>query len=266
MCTPISLLAQTQPPHGDGILSLYYDARKESLTIQFRDQNGTPIPKALQKIAHLLRSPDNQEHPINIDVVDLVDTIQDHFHEPVIEIISGYRSPAYNHNLKETGHSVANESLHMQGMAIDIHLDTTTEENVRDYALSLHRGGVGWYPQNDFVHIDVGPVRTWGHAESKRKFVGLNNNTGPLEIRSNTNRYFPNDSISFTIEPPENSIKWALERFDRGDWKTTASSKSTIHGNRFTITNAILKPLPLGRYRLKIGNSLSNELYRKEKN
>lgn len=260
-----SSLTYSSPIRGDGHLSLYYDARKESLDITFRDKNGQLIPTAVDKIITFLRSPDNQTHAINIDLIDLVDAIQDHFHEPVIEVISGYRSPNYNRTLKETGHAVANESLHMQGMAMDIHLDTTTEEAVRDYALSLHQGGVGWYPQNDFVHVDVGPVRTWGHAETTRKFVGLNNNTGPLTLRSNDNRYFRNDKINISVSPSPKSFPWELERFDRGAWKLEYSSgrKSLFHAD-FQIPTLVTKKLPRGRYRIRIQDSLSNEFYLKK--
>ncbi len=252
------------PVHGDGHLTLYYDARKETLDITFRDKNGKLIPEAIEKITTFLRSPDNQSHTMDIQLIDLVDAIQDHFHEPVIEIISGYRSPDYNKSLKETGHAVANESLHMQGMAMDIHLDTTTEEAVRDYAQTLAIGGVGWYPQNDFVHMDVGPKRTWGHAESNRKFVGLNNSTGALTIHSDANRYFQNNEIIFTITPSPENFSWTLEKFDRGSWKTEYSSprKSSFHAG-FQIPTSTTKNLPRGRYRLHIQDSLSNEFYLK---
>lgn len=255
---------QAGPVRGDGKLSLYYDARKESLNVTFRDAQGRPIPSALPKIATFLRSPDDTAHDMDIQLLDMVDAIQDHFQEPVIEVISGYRSPTYNKGLKDSGHAVANESLHIQGQALDIHLDTATSDAVRDYAIALQQGGVGWYPQNDFVHVDLGPVRTWGHAEKKRKWVGMENNTGALAIRSDANRYFKGATISVDVSPPPTTPHWALEKFDRGSWKKIFSGDDNSFANgHLRILPAVTEKLPLGRYRLRIADSLSNEFYLK---
>lgn len=262
------LCAQARTIHGDGTLHLYNDTRKESLDITFRDAQGHTIPAALKKIEFFLRSPDDQTHAIDTQLIDLVDAIQDHFNEPVIEVISGYRSPDYNHALKKEGHAVANESLHMQGRAIDIHLDTVTEEAVRDYARSLNRGGVGWYPQNDFVHVDVGPARTWGHASGTRKWVGLNNNTGPLEIRTNANRYFRGKDIFVKISPPPNTDNdenhYVLEHFEFGEWKPYFfSDGGSLSGANLRISHKLSDKCTRGRYRLRITTSFSNEFYLK---
>jgi uncharacterized protein YcbK (DUF882 family) len=77
------------------------------------------------------------------------------------EVISGYRSPATNEGLRERGRGVAVNSLHLTGQAIDIRLDGVTLANLRDAALSLRAGGVGYYPASDFVHVDTGRVRHW---------------------------------------------------------------------------------------------------------
>ncbi|HUH93852.1 MAG TPA: DUF882 domain-containing protein [Casimicrobiaceae bacterium] len=79
------------------------------------------------------------------------------------QVISGYRSPATNAMLRREGHGVANASLHLKGQAIDIRLADVALEHLRDAALSLRAGGVGYYPSADsnFVHIDTGRVRHW---------------------------------------------------------------------------------------------------------
>jgi uncharacterized protein YcbK (DUF882 family) len=77
------------------------------------------------------------------------------------QVISGYRSPATNEMLRHHSDGVASGSLHMQGKAIDIRLADVPLAALRDAALVARRGGVGYYPASDFVHVDTGRVRTW---------------------------------------------------------------------------------------------------------
>jgi uncharacterized protein YcbK (DUF882 family) len=78
------------------------------------------------------------------------------------QVISGYRAPATNANLKATrGGGVATRSLHMTGQAIDVRLPGTALSDLRDAALSLKGGGVGYYARSQFVHLDTGRVRRW---------------------------------------------------------------------------------------------------------
>lgn len=78
------------------------------------------------------------------------------------EIISGYRCPATNQRLRETrGGGVASRSLHMDGRAIDVRLPGVPLAELRDAALELRAGGVGYYPDSRFVHVDTGRVRRW---------------------------------------------------------------------------------------------------------
>ena len=78
------------------------------------------------------------------------------------EIISGYRSPATNERLRTTrGGGVAKQSLHTQGKAVDIRMTGVPLAELRDAAKSLQAGGVGYYPRDNFVHIDTGRVRYW---------------------------------------------------------------------------------------------------------
>jgi len=78
------------------------------------------------------------------------------------DVISGYRCPATNNTLRETrGGGVARHSLHMEGRAIDVRLPGAALADLRDAALSLRAGGVGFYPREQFVHLDTGRLRTW---------------------------------------------------------------------------------------------------------
>ncbi len=82
-------------------------------------------------------------------------------YERPIHVISGYRCPATNAMLAARSKQVAKHSYHMLGMAIDLRLPGRPLEAVRDAAIGLGRGGVGYYPESDFVHVDTGPVRFW---------------------------------------------------------------------------------------------------------
>lgn len=78
------------------------------------------------------------------------------------QVISGYRAPATNAHLRESrGGGVAKKSLHMEGRAIDVRLPGIELAQLRDAALTLRAGGVGYYPRERFVHLDTGAVRRW---------------------------------------------------------------------------------------------------------
>jgi uncharacterized protein YcbK (DUF882 family) len=81
----------------------------------------------------------------------------------VIDVVCGYRTPATNESLRtrSSNTGVAVHSLHMQAEAIDIRLPGIATAKLRDAALLLQRGGVGYYRDSNFVHVDVGPVRHW---------------------------------------------------------------------------------------------------------
>jgi len=81
--------------------------------------------------------------------------------EPHYQIISGYRSPATNAMLVATTDGVSSRSLHMEGKAIDVRLEGIALARLRDLALARRAGGVGYYAVSDFVHLDVGRVRSW---------------------------------------------------------------------------------------------------------
>jgi uncharacterized protein YcbK (DUF882 family) len=78
-----------------------------------------------------------------------------------IQLISGYRSPRTNSELRERGSGVAKHSYHTLGQAMDFHIEGVQLANIRKAALKMRAGGVGYYPRSNFVHIDTGPVRNW---------------------------------------------------------------------------------------------------------
>jgi uncharacterized protein YcbK (DUF882 family) len=127
-------------------------------------EQGGYLPDALQHISYLLRDHRNDEvHSIDPATLDLMTAVQRELGVTrPFEIISGYRSPASNAELRRRSSGVAKNSYHMRGMAVDLRLPGVPLKAVRKAAFELRRGGVGYYPKSDFVHVDSGPVRSWG--------------------------------------------------------------------------------------------------------
>ena len=122
------------------------------------------LPEALGALNHFLRDHYSGEvgrmHP---PLFDLLHALRQTLGSAgPFEIISGYRCPATNDRLRQTrGGGVAKQSLHMQGCAVDVRLSGVPLAELRDAALSLRAGGVGYYPESEFVHLDTGRVRSW---------------------------------------------------------------------------------------------------------
>ena len=127
-------------------------------------KDGTYDRQAWGKINHILRDfRSGDTHVMDLRLMDLLHDVKSSLgSDRPIEIISGYRSPLTNSRLAEASSGVAKNSYHMRGMAIDIRLDGTPLPHLHQVALNMERGGVGYYPDSQFVHMDVGPVRRWG--------------------------------------------------------------------------------------------------------
>lgn len=123
------------------------------------------LPEALGRLDHFLRDHYSGEvGHIDPGLHDLLHALRRVLAtERPFQVISGYRSPLTNAHLKATrGGGVATRSLHMDGRAIDVRLPGVPLTDLRDAALSLQAGGVGFYPREQFVHVDTGRVRRWG--------------------------------------------------------------------------------------------------------
>jgi uncharacterized protein YcbK (DUF882 family) len=122
-----------------------------------------PDAATLAKLQHVLRDYRvNEEHEMDAGLYQqLSDLAEAAGCEPRYEVISGYRSPKTNAQLRANGHGVAEHSLHMEGRAIDVRLKDCPLAKLRDLALQAKRGGVGYYERSNFVHLDTGRVRTW---------------------------------------------------------------------------------------------------------
>jgi uncharacterized protein YcbK (DUF882 family) len=144
-------------------LRLFHTHTGERLDIVYR-RGDSYVPEALVRLNEYLR--DHRTGAVlsyDPRVFDLLHEINAKLGRPdgEIDIVCGYRSPWSNEFLRTHGHGVAVHSLHMEAKAIDIRMPGVESSGLRDAALALHRGGVGYYAKSDFVHVDVGRVRRW---------------------------------------------------------------------------------------------------------
>ncbi len=208
-------------PQGDGRLRLFNYHLDEYSEVTFRE-NGKIVAAGIAEINRMFRSRDNSAViKMQIELIDLLDHLQDHFEADAIEIISGYRTKALNKQLQNEGHAVSPVSFHMAGQAADIHIDEIREETVRDYVEQLKTGGVGYYGPMDFVHVDRGPVRTWGRrGPFPRKLVGFLDKDIATQLTSNKNDYLKGNTLHFqwTQLDPAKLKDIQLEHFFRGKW------------------------------------------------
>ena len=144
-------------------LRFYHTHTGERLDIVYR-RGDDYIPEALQRLDYFLRDHRTGDvHHYDPRLFDLLTdlTAKVHRYGEEIDVICGYRSPWSNEFLRTHTVGVARHSLHMQAEAIDIRMPGLKTSVFRDAALSLQRGGVGYYPKSNFIHVDVGRVRRW---------------------------------------------------------------------------------------------------------
>lgn len=149
-------------PSSTRSLSLYNPNRLESLTIQYC-ADGWYNPDSLLQVNQFMRDPPTDEViAMDPQLLDILFQLQQRAgaSEP-INVCSGYRSPATNASMRVEHRGVARNSYHMYGRAVDFRIPGHNLVHVRDIALSLQAGGVGYYGRSDFIHVDTGPVRAW---------------------------------------------------------------------------------------------------------
>jgi uncharacterized protein YcbK (DUF882 family) len=101
-------------------------------------------------------------HPVDPKLLDVIWGLRQQLRTAApVEVLCGYRSPATNAALRRRSRGVARNSLHMEGMAVDLHVPGRSLRELRAAAVKLKGGGVGYYPKSGFVHVDSGTVRYW---------------------------------------------------------------------------------------------------------
>jgi len=152
--------AQSATP--ERALSFYHLHTGEKLNVTYW-ADGSHIPDALAEIKQILRDFRTGElWPIDVRLVDLLHRMRQSIGtEEPYHVISGYRSPATNTKLANKSGNVARRSLHLAGKAIDVRLPKQPLRELHKAAVAQKSGGVGFYPNSNFVHLDVGRIRYW---------------------------------------------------------------------------------------------------------
>jgi len=161
---------------GNGTITITRKDNGESLTVTYRDENGVYIQDAFEKIKHIMRcSLEGAEIKIPELLVELMDAIEDRFGKKGIVLLSGHRSK----DLNEITPGAARYSLHMLGWAADIRIPGYSSKAIKNFAVKLNVGGVGYYPSMGFVHVDIGDVRYW--QVTPQKIINLKKERSPIK-------------------------------------------------------------------------------------
>lgn len=155
-------------------LRLHHTHTDEDIDIVYRIGN-TYLPEAMDKLNYFLRDHRTQDvADYDPTEFDLLHTLMAKLRRPngVIDIVCGYRTPESNEYLRMRSSvtGVAEHSQHMLSKAIDIQVPGVATLAIRNAALAIGAGGVGYYPTSHFVHVDVGPVREWQFGGRRASF------------------------------------------------------------------------------------------------
>jgi uncharacterized protein YcbK (DUF882 family) len=155
-----------QPLFNEGKITLYNTHFKERHLFKFRDGYGEYVPKMLEEINYFMRcNYDNKYTEMDIATIEMINYVAQLLGAREIHINSAYRTPEYNAILARKSENVARNSFHMLGKAVDYSIPGVPIRKVCQYAQLARNyfgyGGVGYYPRQDFVHNDSGPLRTW---------------------------------------------------------------------------------------------------------
>lgn len=151
---------------GNGTLTITRKDTGETLTVTYRDKSGNYLDEAFGEIKRVMRcSLEAAEIKIPKLLVELLDAIEDKFGKKGIILLSGYRTK----DLNDTVPGSAKQSLHMLGWAADIRISGYSSKAIKNFAKKLEVGGVGYYPDMRFVHVDIGDVRYWERSTRRYK-------------------------------------------------------------------------------------------------
>ncbi len=151
-----------QLPVTDRPIRLYNIHTKETLSIN-TDKPIENIFETMVRVNHFFRDHrQNAAHAMDINLLYQLGELQSRVDSTaVFEIVAGYRTESTNVLLRKTSRNVAKNSYHLQGRAIDLRLPGTKTHRLKDSAVAMKSGGVGYYAKSNFIHLDTGPIRYW---------------------------------------------------------------------------------------------------------
>jgi len=174
---------------GDGHLTMSHGHFDERLELRYRHADGSYDEAALARIAHFFRSrEDGAEGEIALRTIELIDFVEDRFRPQAMVLISGYRSPEFNEELRGRGARAAQSSLHTEGLAADIAFRGLDLKKLWVELRELKLGGVGYYRKDGFLHLDSGRPRFWEPQTSKVE-KGLARGNAKIFARTDFDRY-----------------------------------------------------------------------------
>jgi uncharacterized protein YcbK (DUF882 family) len=164
----------------------------------YRDKRG-PLAAPMAELSYFLRDfHSGTVSPIDIGVIDFLAAIIESIGAQTqsVMILSAYRTPETNAALAKTTFGVAENSQHLYGRALDVHFPLRLADAM-SAARAMERGGVGWYPNSGFMHIDTGPVRNWDLEE---------NGLGSLLLGDRRMRFDANGKLAHQVTEPSSRI------------------------------------------------------------
>ena len=164
-------------------------------------------------------SDDSGDH-ISLRLISALDFIEDRFVLPIV-LISGYRSQEYNDNLRAKGGGAARASLHIEGMAADIHVRKNLAAKIWGVVKEMGCCGIGFYG-GDSIHIDTGPARYWTQATSKVR-TNVSENNKSIMVRTDQDIYLPGEKVEVKLARVTAYPVSVIPTFSiSGEWRITS--------------------------------------------
>jgi uncharacterized protein YcbK (DUF882 family) len=161
--SPFTSLAALREPLPAEKTLCFYNIHTDERLKEVYWRRGQYVPDALQKINMIMRDYRTDEvKKIDVRLLDLLSDIYRRLDsKQSFHIVSGYRTPLTNNYLFKHSTGVNKNSLHMYGKAVDVRVPLCDLSRLANAAKGLKSGGVGYYPDSNFVHVDIGELRTW---------------------------------------------------------------------------------------------------------
>jgi uncharacterized protein YcbK (DUF882 family) len=174
---------------GNGRLTLHHAHFNTTLDVRYRRPDGSFDEAALEQIRHFFRSrEDGREGDISLRLIELLGFIETRFHPQRLTLLSGYRSPEFNEDIRAAGGKAAKASLHTEGLAADILPSGLDLRQLWLELRELRTGGAGYYRKGNFLHVDTGKPRFWEETTS-RVDEDLSAGNARIFVRTDYDRY-----------------------------------------------------------------------------